>query len=68
MKGLKEENIEFESSYLWGLVLSTIVATFAAVPSEVDVTFRGLFLLFLAGVGLQGIVNKGNTMRLKLKV
>ena len=64
---MREEEIEFETSYLWGLVLSTIVATIAAAPSEIDVTFRGLSLLFLAGVGLQGIVNKGNTMRLKHK-
>ena len=64
---MHEEEIVFETSYLWGLVLSTIVASFAAMPSEVDVTFRGLSLLFLAGVGLQGIVNKGNTMRLKHK-
>ena len=64
---MHEEGIVFELSYLWGLALSTIVASFAAMPSEVDVSFRGLSLLFLAGVGLQGIVNKGNTMRLKAK-
>ena len=62
-----EEEIEFAPSYLWGLFLSTIVAVIASMPIEVDLSFNGLALLFLAGVGLQGIVNKGNTMRLKVK-
>jgi len=64
---MREEEIDFAPSYLWGLFLSTIVAIIASMPIEVELTFNGLALLFLAGVGLQGIVNKGNTMRLKAK-
>jgi hypothetical protein len=65
---MHEKGEEFKLSYLYGLGLSVVVAAFAALPTdEIALTFRSLFMLFLAGVGLQGIVNKGNTMRIKSK-
>jgi O-antigen/teichoic acid export membrane protein len=65
---MHERGEEFKLSYLYGLGLSVPVAAFAALPTdEISLTFRSLFMLFLAGVGLQGIVNKGNTMRIKAK-
>jgi O-antigen/teichoic acid export membrane protein len=63
---MKEEGQTFEMSYLYGLCISVVVAAFALVPSEVTVTFSSLMVLFLAGVGMQGIINKGNTTRLKM--
>lgn len=63
---MQEKGEKFKVSYLWGLGLSVGVAAFAALPEgEVAITFKSLFLLFLAGVGLQGISNKGNSVRLK---
>jgi hypothetical protein len=65
---MHERGEEFKLSYLYGLGLSVAVAAFAALPTgEISLTFRSLFMLFLAGVGLQGIVNKGNTIRIKAK-
>jgi hypothetical protein len=65
---MHESGVTFKLSYLYGLGLSTVVAAFAALPSdEITITFKSLFMLFLAGVGLQGIVNKGNTIRIKAK-
>ena len=65
---MHEKGEEFKLSYLYGLLIPLAIGAFAAMPEEpVALTFRSVFLLFLAGVGLQGIVNKGNAMRLKLK-
>ena len=67
MYDLKGE--KFKISFLYGMCIPLVVGAFAAMPEEpVTLTFRSLFLLFLAGVGLQGIVNKGNSMRIKAKL
>ena len=64
-----EKGEEFKLSYLYGLLIPLAIGAFAAMPEEpVALTFRSIFLLFFAGVGMQGIVNKGNTLRLKVKV
>ena len=62
---MKEKGEKFKMSYLYGLCISVVVAAFALVPSEVDIGFKPLALLFLAGVGMQGIINKGNSERMK---
>ena len=65
---MHEKEEKFKLSYLYGMCIPLVVGAFAAMPEdEVTLTFRSLFLLFLAGVGLQGIVNKGNTIRIKAK-
>jgi hypothetical protein len=65
---MHEKGEAFKISYLYGMCIPLIVGAFAAMPDEpVELTFRSILLLFLAGTGLQGIVNKGNTIRLKLK-
>lgn len=65
---MHERGEKFKISYLYGMCIPLVVGAFAAMPEDpVALTFRSLFLLFLAGVGLQGIVNKGNTMRIKAK-
>jgi hypothetical protein len=65
---MHEKGEEFKLSYLYGMCIPLVVGAFAAMPEDpVALTFRSLFLLFLSGVGLQGITNKGNSMRLKMK-
>ena len=65
---MHEKGEKFKISYLYGMCIPLVVGAFAAMPEEpVVLTFKSLFLLFLAGVGLQGIVNKGNSMRIKAK-
>ena len=65
---MHEKGEKFKISYLYGMCIPLVVGAFAAMPEDpVTLTFRSLFMLFLAGVGLQGIVNKGNTIRIKAK-
>lgn len=65
---IHEKGEAFKMSYLYGVSISAAVGAFAVLPEdEITLTFRSLFMLFLAGVGLQGIVNKGNTIRIKAK-
>lgn len=60
----------FDLSYVYALVLTLIVAAFAILPAPelIDVSFRGIFTLFLAGLGLEGAINKANTIRIKGKL
>ena len=62
---MHEEGIEFNMSYMYGMVISLIVAAFAIVPDAVPLEFKPLFTLFLAGAALQTVINKANTMRIK---
>ena len=57
----------FNYSYLYGLILTIIVSAFAILPAPemIDMSFRGIFALFLAGLGLEGIMNKANSIRIK---
>lgn len=56
---VKEEGVAFNMQYLYGLILSILVAALVAMPSEVDVSFKGLAMILLAGMGMQGAINKG---------
>lgn len=65
---MHDKGEKFELSYLYGLCIPLAAGAFAALPEgEIELTFRSLFLLFFAGVGIQGLVNKGNTERIKRK-
>jgi hypothetical protein len=64
---MQEEGQTFKMSYLYGLCISVVVAAFALIPDEVEVGFKPLAMLFLAGIGMQGIINKGNSVRIKMK-
>jgi hypothetical protein len=62
----KETGDSFNLSYIYGLLLSLVIAAFAILPTEpVPMEFKPLFALFLAGAGLQTVANKVNTMRIK---
>lgn len=61
----REEAIEFDASYIYGMILGLIIAAFAILPDTVEIAFKPLFTLFLAGVMLQVAVNKVNTIRIK---
>lgn len=63
----RETGVEFDLKYFYGLILSVIVASLVALPAEVDTSFRGLAMIFMAGMGMQGAVNKGISMRIKRK-
>lgn len=56
---VREEAIKFDMRYFYGLLVSVIIAAIAAMPSEVDVSVKGLGMIFLAGLGLQSVMNKG---------
>jgi hypothetical protein len=64
---LKEKTIPFDANYFYGLILSVLVASLVAMPAEVDTSFRGLAMIFMAGMGIQGAVNKGVSEVLKRK-
>ena len=55
----RESGVAFDVHYFYGLALSVVVASLVALPAEVDVSFKGLAMIFLAGMGMQGAVNKG---------
>ena len=61
----KDEGLPFNYTYIYGMVFGLIVAAFAVLPSSVEVAFKPLFGLFLAGAGLQVAINKANTARIK---
>jgi len=62
---LREEGIAFELSYLYTMFLSLAIAAFFVIPNNPDLSFKGLFTLFLAGAGLEWMANKVNTVRKK---
>ena len=63
----RETGVSFDVHYFYGLVLSVVVASLVALPVEVDTSFRGLALLFMAGIGMQGVTNKGVSILNKRK-
>ena len=63
----RESDVAFDVHYFYGLVLSVVVAALVALPVEVDTSFRGLALLFMAGMGMQGAMNKGVSAVVKRK-
>ena len=62
---IQEEGIEFNMSYIYGMVISLVVAAFAILPDTIELAFKPLFALFLAGAALQVVANKVNTIRIK---
>jgi O-antigen/teichoic acid export membrane protein len=60
-----EDGRKFDKSYLWGLVLSLVVAAFAVLPDTIEIAFKPLFGLFLAGLGLETIATSINAKRIK---
>lgn len=65
---LREEGVTFELSYLYTMVVSLAMAAFFVIPDDPDLSFKGVFTLFLAGAGLEWMVNKMNTIRIKRKI
>jgi len=55
----------FKISYLYAMMITLIISSFAIIPETVDMSFRGIMTLFLAGLGLEGVLNKANTIRIK---
>ena len=64
----REEGIEFNMSYIYGMVLSLVVAAFTILPNTIEIAFKPMFALFLAGAGLQMAINKVNTIRIKADI
>ena len=62
---MREEGIEFDMSYIYGMVISLVIAAFAILPDTIELAFKPLFALFLAGAALQTAINKVNTIRIK---
>ena len=62
---VQEEGIAFNMSYIYAMVISLVVAAFAILPNTIEIAFKPLFALFLAGAALQVVANKANTMRIK---
>ena len=61
----RKEDIKFDMSYLYAMILSLALAAFAILPNTVEIAFKPLFALFLAGTGLQVAANGLNTLRIK---
>ena len=62
------EGPKFDITYLYGMILTLVASVFLIIPEVVDVSFQGIMTLFLAGLGLEGTVNKANSIRIKGKV
>ena len=62
---IQEEGRKFNMSYIYGMVISLVVAAFAILPDTIELAFKPLFALFLAGAALQVVANKVNTIRIK---
>jgi hypothetical protein len=62
---VKEEGIAFNKSYIYGMLLSLVVAAFVVLPDSVEMSFKPLFTLFLAGAALEVAANKINSARIK---
>ena len=62
----RKEGIAFDMSYIYAMVIGLVIAAFAILPDTVELAFKPLFALFLAGAGLQVVANKVNTMRIKM--
>jgi O-antigen/teichoic acid export membrane protein len=60
-----KEDIAFDRSYIYAMVISLLLAAFSISPDTIEIAFKPLFALFLAGAGLQVVANKVNTMRIK---
>lgn len=63
----REDGSKFDMQYFYGMVVAVVVAALVALPAEVDTSFRGLSLIFLAGMGMQGVANKSVTVLKKRK-
>jgi len=61
------EGPSFDISYIYGMILTLVAASFLLIPETVDTSFQGIMTLFLAGLGLEGTVNKANSIRIKGK-
>jgi len=61
------EGPKFDISYIYGMILTLVAAAFLLMPETVDTSFQGIMTLFLAGLGLEGTVNKANSLRIKGK-
>lgn len=62
------EGPKFDITYMYGMILTLVAAAFLLIPEAVDTSFQGIMTLFLAGLGLEGTVNKANSIRIKGKV
>jgi len=60
-----EDGREFNISYLYGLIISLVIAAFVVIPDTIEMAFKPLFALFLAGLGLETIAAGINTKRIK---
>ena len=61
----KKKGIPFDTSYIWGMLMSLLVAAFLVLPDSVELAFKPLFTLFLAGAALEVAANKVNSTRIK---
>jgi len=61
------EGPKFDISYIYGMILTLVAASFLIIPETVDTSFQGIMTLFLAGLGLEGTVNKANSLRIRGK-
>jgi hypothetical protein len=64
---VSEEGVPFDKSYIYGMLLSLVVAAFVVLPDSVEIAFKPLFTLFLAGAALEVVANKVNSARIKKK-
>lgn len=62
---VREEGVAFNMSYIYAMILGLVVSAFAILPDSVELAFKPLFALFLAGAALQVAANKVNTIRIK---
>lgn len=63
-----EKDVKFEMGYFYSLIISAVIAAVALIPAEIVLSPQYYMSLFLAGIGVQTVVAKGNTTLKKKKV
>ena len=67
IKTMEEDGIKFEMGYFYSLIVSAVIAAVALIPAEIALSPQYYVSLFLAGIGVQTVVAKGNTELKKKK-
>ena len=63
LKAYQDPDLKFDWAYAGGLVIQVIVAVGSIVPKDAtEITLGMLWTVFVAGLGLQGVINKGITV------
>lgn len=65
LKVWENGKLNFDYTYCYGLIMSTFIMCVALIPDTNIVDIKTLFIVFLAGLGLNTGMNKMNRARIR---